>query len=70
MAFSFDLFKIIYITKIFIPTGGKNRFTLLHTQNIVFILVLLFIKDCIIFHKNSCKSAFALYRMEPPGGLK
>ena len=38
---------------------GKSRFTVVSTWNTEFILVLLFINYCIIFHMNDCKPTFA-----------
>ena len=34
---------------------GKSRFTVLSTKNTEFIIVLLFINYCVIFHMNNCK---------------
>ena len=37
---------------------GKNRFTVVNTQNTEFILALVCISYCIIFHMNICKPIF------------
>ena len=46
--------------KEYLNTGwGKSRFTVVSTQNMQFILVLLFINYFIIFHTNNYKPTFA-----------
>ena len=45
---------------IYTYTGfGKSWFTVVNMGNTEFILVLLFISCCIIFHVNNCKPTFA-----------
>ena len=38
---------------------GKSRFIVVSMQNEEFVLLLLFINYCIIFHRNNCKPTFA-----------
>ena len=50
--------------------AGQSWFTVMSTRNTEFILTLVFINYCIIFHTNNCEAAFVPPCMEDSISLK
>ena len=60
--------EICFLWLLIYTRCGKTRFTVVSEQNTEYILVLLFINYCVIFHVNNCKPISALPSIAPCGG--